>query len=121
MEYLDDNHLKVKASGKKGEIELDSDVVLVCVGKKTFSDGLGLEEIGVAKDKRGFVEVDSNYETNISGVFAIGDLIPGPMLAHKAEEDGVACVEQMNGIAAHIDYNLVPELYIRIPKLPVWV
>lgn len=117
VDYLDDNHLRVKASGKKGAIEIDSDVVLVCVGRKPFSEGLGLDEIGVTKDTRGFVQVDGNYQTNISGVFAIGDLIPGPMLAHKAEEDGVACVERMNGIAAHVDYNLVPGVVYTHPEV----
>ena len=117
VDYLDDNHLRVKASGKKGAIEIDSDVVLVCVGRKPFSEGLGLDEIGVTKDTRGFVQVDGNYQTNISGVFAIGDLIPGPMLAHKAEEDGVTCVERMNGIAAHVDYNLVPGVVYTHPEV----
>ena len=76
-----------------------------------------MDEIGVTKDTRGFVQVDGNYQTNISGVFAIGDLIPGPMLAHKAEEDGVACVERMNGIAAHVDYNLVPGVVYTHPEV----
>jgi dihydrolipoamide dehydrogenase len=113
---LDQNSLKVIAAGKV-KIELDCDVVLVCVGRRPYSDGLGLDEVGVKKDKRGFVSVDSNFQTSIAGVYAIGDLIPGPMLAHKAEEEGVAAVERMQGHHAHVDYTLVPGVVYTHPEI----
>ncbi len=112
----DPKSLKVLASGKE-KIELDCDVVLVCVGRRPFGDGLGLEEIGVKKDQRGFVQVDSNFQTNIKGVYAIGDLVPGPMLAHKAEEDGIAAVERMHGMHTHVDYTLVPGVVYTHPEI----
>lgn len=117
VSYLDDNTLKVVAEGKKGAVEIECDVVLVSVGRRPFSDGLGLDEAGVVRNDRGFVEVDHNYQTNVPGIYAIGDLIPGPMLAHKAEEDGVACVERMCNIAAHVDYNLVPGVVYTHPEV----
>ena len=117
VEYLNDNQLKLTGSGKKGSVGIECDVVLVSVGRKPFADGLGLEQVGILRDERGFVAVDDNYQTNIQGIYAIGDLIPGPMLAHKAEEDGVACVERMNGIAAHVDYNLVPGVVYTHPEV----
>lgn len=117
VEYLNDNQLKLTGSGKKGSVEIECDVVLVSVGRKPFADGLGLEQVGILRDERGFVAVDDNYQTNIQGIYAIGDLIPGPMLAHKAEEDGVACVERMHGIAAHVDYNLVPGVVYTHPEV----
>src|SRR5689334_17079801 len=87
---------------------LETDVVLVAIGRRPYTDGLGLEALGVARDKRGFITVNERFETSVAGVFAIGDCVPGPMLAHKAHEDGVACVEQMVGQHAHVDYLRVP-------------
>lgn len=117
VEYINDNQLLVKASGKKGTTEIHCDVVLVCVGRKPFSEGLGLEQLGIFKDDRGFVVVDENFQTNVADVYAIGDLIPGPMLAHKAEEDGIACVERIKGMAAHVNYNLVPGVVYTHPEV----
>ncbi len=96
---------------------LDVDVVLVAVGRRAFAEGLGAREVGVAFDERGRIVVNERFETSVAGIYAIGDCIPGPMLAHKAEEDGVAAVEMMAGQAAHVDYDLVPNVIYTFPEL----
>ena len=104
------------AAGGKAE-ELKADVVLVAIGRRPYTQGLGLEALGVAMDKRGFIQVDEDYQTSVNGIYAIGDAIPGPMLAHKAEEDGIAAVEIMAGEAAHVDYDLVPGIVYTWPEV----
>jgi dihydrolipoamide dehydrogenase len=117
VSYVDDCSLKVQATGKSTNLEIDCDTVLVAVGRRPFSEGLGLQEAGIEKDERGFVKVDSHFQTNVNGIYAIGDLIEGPMLAHKAEEDGVACVEGMAGMAVHHDYSRVPSVVYTHPEV----
>lgn len=95
---------------------LEADIVLVAVGRKPYSDGLGLEELGIEKDKRGFVVVNEHYQTKYPNIFAIGDLIPGPMLAHKAEEEGVAVAENLAGLAGHVNYETVPSVIYTWPE-----
>jgi len=105
---------------KGGEAEtLSGDYVLVAIGRRPFTDGLGLESVGVTPDKRGFIETD-HFKTSAPGVWAIGDVIHGPMLAHKAEEDAVACIELIAGKAGHVDYNLVPSVVYTAPEV-AWV
>jgi dihydrolipoamide dehydrogenase len=100
---------------------LTADVVLVAIGRRPHSAGLGLAAAGVATDKAGRVLVDTkSYETNVPGVFAIGDLIAGPMLAHKAEEEGIACVESMAGLAGHVNYKTIPNVIYTHPEV-AWV
>lgn len=101
----------------EGSEPIVADKVLVAVGRKANSQGLGLEAAGVAVDERGRVVVDDKFATNVPGVYAIGDLIAGPMLAHKASEDGVALVELLAGRAAAVDYNLVPSVVYTEPEL----
>jgi len=103
------------AAGGKSE-ELKADVVLVSVGRSPTTMGLGLDKLGVNIDKRGFVQADKTFATNVTGIHAIGDCIPGPMLAHKASEDGVACVEMMAGHHAEVDYNTVPGVVYTWPE-----
>ena len=114
---------KVKLTIKdviNGNIEkLESDVVLVAVGRKPNTNGLGLKELGLEIDKHGFINTNSNFETSLPNIYAIGDVIKGPMLAHKAEEDGVAAVEIINGEAGHVDYNLVPGIIYTSPEVAV--
>uniref|UniRef100_A0A832I1A2 Dihydrolipoyl dehydrogenase n=1 Tax=Eiseniibacteriota bacterium TaxID=2212470 RepID=A0A832I1A2_UNCEI len=93
------------------------DVLLVAVGRRPYTEGLGAREAGVALDERGRVVVDAHYRTSVPGIFAIGDVIAGPMLAHKAEEEGVACVERMAGIAGHVNYDCVPNVVYTWPEL----
>ncbi|HTR96420.1 MAG TPA: dihydrolipoyl dehydrogenase [Candidatus Acidoferrales bacterium] len=104
------------ASGGDASAET-CDVLLVAVGRRPFTAGLGAAEAGVRLDARGRIEVDERYETSVPGIFAIGDVIAGPMLAHKAEEEGIACVERMSGIAAHVRYDCVPNVVYTWPEL----
>ena len=99
--------------------ELEADVALVSVGRKPNTNGLGLEKLSLKIDKHGFIETNENFQTSISNIYAIGDVIKGPMLAHKAEEDGVAAVEIINGEAGHVDYNLVPGIIYTSPEVAV--
>jgi len=93
------------------------DRVLMAVGRRPFTDGLGLDEIGVVRDRRGFIEVDEHFKTNVDGVYAIGDVIGGAMLAHKAEEEGVALAEMLKTGVGHIDYNTVPAIVYTHPEV----
>lgn len=103
---------------KGGDKEtIEADVVLVSIGRKPYTEGLGLDKVGVKTNERGFIPVDGHFETNVKGIYAIGDVIPGPMLAHKAEEDGVAAAENMAGQKGHVDYNLVPGVVYTWPEV----
>ncbi|MES2894812.1 MAG: dihydrolipoyl dehydrogenase [Pseudomonadota bacterium] len=98
---------------------LTADYVLLAIGRRPYTEGLGLESVGVVPDKRGFIPTD-HFKTSAPGVWAIGDAILGPMLAHKAEEDAVACIEMIAGKWAHVDYNLVPSVVYTSPEV-AWV
>ena len=100
-----------------GKTESEFDKVLVAVGRRPFTDGLGLKEAGVTLDERGRIPVDENFETNIRGIYAIGDVVPGLMLAHKAEEEGVAAAERMAGNAGHVNYDVIPSVVYTHPEL----
>ncbi|XP_056645965.1 dihydrolipoyl dehydrogenase, mitochondrial [Diorhabda carinulata] len=99
---------------------LECDVLLVCVGRRPFTEGLGLDEMGIAKDQKGRIPVNSHFQTVVPSIYAIGDCIHGPMLAHKAEDEGVACVEGIQGGPVHIDYNCVPSVIYTHPEVG-WV
>jgi len=101
----------------KENISLEADAVLIATGRIPNTKNIGLEGLGIKFSEKGQVLVNKNFETNIPNVYAIGDIIPGPMLAHKAEEDGIAAVEIMNGIAGHVDYNLVPGIVYTSPEV----
>ena len=109
--------LQIKEQLNSNEEKLQADAVLVAVGREPNTQNLGLSDIGLKLDKKGFIETDENFETNISNIYAIGDVIKGPMLAHKAEEDAVALVELINNEAGHIDYNLVPNIIYTSPEV----
>ena len=111
--------LSVKDTDTNSLKQIDADVVLIAVGRKPNTSGLGLEELGLATDKHGFIEINNKFESSIKNIYAIGDVIKGPMLAHKAEEDGVAAVELINGEAGHVDYNLVPGIIYTAPEVAV--
>ena len=98
-------------------VELPADIVLVAVGRRPFTEGLGLEKIGVALDEKKRVQVDAHLRTTVPGIWAIGDVVAGPMLAHKAEEDGVAVAEWIAGRAGHVDWNLVPGIIYTDPEV----
>ncbi|MCL2429137.1 MAG: dihydrolipoyl dehydrogenase [Alphaproteobacteria bacterium] len=94
-----------------------ADVVLLAIGRRAITDGLGLSEIGVAVDERGRVRTDAHYATNVPGIYAIGDVIAGPMLAHKAEEEGVALAERLAGQAGHVNYGAIPGVVYTWPEV----
>jgi dihydrolipoamide dehydrogenase len=97
--------------------ELKADIVLLSIGRRPYADGVGLAEAGVAMDERGRVKTDERYATNVAGVYAIGDAVAGPMLAHKAEEEGVALAEQLAGQAGHVNYGVIPGVVYTWPEV----
>ena len=97
--------------------ELAADVVLLAIGRRPYTEGLGLEELGVTVDERGFIEVDHRFETRVPGIYAIGDCIPGPMLAHKAEDEGSICAEILAGQSGQIDHDRVPGVVYTWPEI----
>ncbi len=125
--YLGHKVTKVETKGKevtvvaetpKGEdLELKGDYCLVSIGRKPYTDGLGLENVGVKVSERGQIEVDDHLKTNIDNIWAIGDVVKGAMLAHKAEEEGVFVAEQMAGQKPHINYNLIPGVVYTWPEV----
>ncbi|MGE0501131.1 MAG: dihydrolipoyl dehydrogenase [Rhizobiaceae bacterium] len=98
-------------------VALEADVVLVATGRKPYTEGLGLEEAGVAIDERGRVKTDAHLSTNVEGIWAIGDVIAGPMLAHKAEDEGVAVAEIIAGQAGHVNYDVIPGVVYTSPEI----
>jgi len=111
----DQVRVTLETQGKTSEESFDR--VLVAVGRRPFAEGLGAPEVGVALDERGRIKVDGRYATNVPGVYAIGDVIAGPMLAHKSEEEGVAAVEMIAGLAGHVNYEAVPNVVYTRPEL----
>ena len=101
----------------KGIDPIKCDRVLLSAGRKPNVEGLGLEHIGVNTDQRGFIQVDAHFQTSVAGIYAIGDVIPGPMLAHKAEHEGVACVEQLVTGYGHVNYNVIPGVVYTDPEI----
>jgi dihydrolipoamide dehydrogenase len=104
------------AAGGDAE-ELVCDTVLLSVGRRPYTEGLGLEKAGVKTDNRGFVEIDDDFRTSVPGIYAIGDCVRGPMLAHKAEDEGIACAEIIAGQTAHIDYDAIPGIVYTWPEV----
>jgi dihydrolipoamide dehydrogenase len=112
--------LKVKvepAAGGGAPETMDADVVLVAIGRVPFTEGLGLDALGVKTDNRGRVVIDPHFQTNVAGIYAIGDVIAGPMLAHKAEEEGVAVAEVLAGQAGHVNYDVIPNVVYTYPEI----
>jgi dihydrolipoamide dehydrogenase len=96
---------------------IEADVVLVAIGRVPYTDGLGLDEAGVKKDNRGRVVTDAHFATNVKGIYAIGDVIAGPMLAHKAEDEGLAVAEILAGQAGHVNYDVIPNVVYTFPEI----
>ncbi|MBS0621635.1 MAG: dihydrolipoyl dehydrogenase [Verrucomicrobia bacterium] len=108
----------VKIENAQGKIEeQEAEVMLVCIGRKPYSEGLGLEAVGIQKDRRGYVQIDSNFRTAVPHIYAIGDLVDGPMLAHKASEEGVAVAELIAGKRPHINYMAIPTVIYTHPEV----
>ena len=113
----------VTAAGKTCTIQMEGaepitcDRVLIAVGRKPCTDNLGLADAGVQTDKRGFIQVNAGYQTTATGVYAVGDVIGGAMLAHKAEEEGIACIEKMATGHSHINYGTIPAVIYTQPEI----
>jgi dihydrolipoamide dehydrogenase len=113
-----DSEVIVNFSEKNGNKNtLNSDVVLISVGRRAYTDKLNLKKIGVNLDQKGRIKVDKNFKTNISNIYAIGDVIDGPMLAHKAEEEGIAVAELISGKAGHVNYDIIPGVIYTSPEV----
>jgi dihydrolipoyl dehydrogenase len=113
--------VSVTAENKAAEtLSLKGDVLLVAVGRRPYTDGLGLDAVGVKLDERGRVAVDTDFRTNVPSIYAVGDVIAGPMLAHKAMDEAVACVERMAGRRSHITYEAIPWIVYTWPEI-AWV
>jgi dihydrolipoamide dehydrogenase len=111
--------LKVSVEPAKGGTAetIEADVVLVAIGRVPCTDGLGLDAVGVKRDERGRVATDAHFATNVRGIYAIGDAIAGPMLAHKAEDEGVAVAEILAGQAGHVNYDVIPNVVYTAPEI----
>ncbi|HEV2047024.1 MAG TPA: dihydrolipoyl dehydrogenase [Chthoniobacterales bacterium] len=114
---IDNGRVTATATKGKEELKFDADKVLVSVGRRPFSEGLGAEKIGVDFDEKKRIKIDKNFRTNVDGIYAIGDVIAGPMLAHKAEDEGIACVETISGKAGHINYDAIAGIIYTNPEL----
>jgi dihydrolipoamide dehydrogenase len=118
---IDPSGAKLKASVEPaagGTAEaIEADVALIAIGRVPYTQGLGLDGVGVALDNRGRVAVDAHYATNVAGIYAIGDVIAGPMLAHKAEDEGIAVAEIIAGHAGHVNYDVIPNVIYTFPEV----
>ena len=108
--------LTVQAAPGGSPEKMQADIVLLSIGRRPFINGLGLKEAGIALDERGRVVTDEKFQTNVPGIYAIGDVIKGAMLAHKAEEEGAVCAEMIAGQSGHIDYDAIPGVVYTWPE-----
>ncbi|KUG02404.1 dihydrolipoamide dehydrogenase [hydrocarbon metagenome] len=113
----DADALKITVQGKKGIIEVPADIILQAGGRRPYTEGLGLEKLGIDIDASGFIKVNSSFSTNVEGIYAIGDVIGGFMLAHAASEEGIAAVENMAGHNTRVHYHAVPGCVFSIPEI----
>ncbi|VDK73223.1 unnamed protein product [Onchocerca ochengi] len=114
--------IKINVESAKGGIPktLEADIVLVAIGRRPYTEGLGVENVGIKLDSKGRIPVSERFQTSVPSIFAIGDVIAGPMLAHKAEDEGILCVEGMTGGTTHLDYNCIPSVIYTHPEV-AWV
>ena len=109
--------VKIEPAAGGAAETIEADVVLVCIGRVPYTEGLGLKEAGVALDNRGRVQIDPHFATTVKGIYAIGDVVAGPMLAHKAEDEGVAVAEIIAGQAGHVNYDVIPGVVYTTPEV----
>src|SRR2546430_1869563 len=114
---VENGHVIASAEKANEKLTFEADKVLVSVGRKPFSEGLGAEKVGVEFDERKRIKIDKHFRTNVEGIYAIGDVIAGPMLAHKAEDEGIACVEIIAGKFGHVNYDAIPGIIYTNPEL----
>jgi dihydrolipoamide dehydrogenase len=108
-------YIYIKNAGAKSEVS--ADIVLIATGRRAYTQGLGLENIGITTDKLGRIPIDQHLQTKVPGIYAIGDVIEGPMLAHKGEEEGVAVVETIIGEGGHVNYFAIPNVVYTHPEI----
>jgi len=111
------NGTAITATGPSGELRLSGDALLICIGRRPYTEGLGLENVGIEKDAKGFVPIDASFRTAQPNIFAIGDLVEGPMLAHKASEEGIAVAELIAGHRPTLDYLSIPNVAYTHPEV----
>ena len=110
--------VEIDTTNKNGKkIKFESDIVLISVGRKPYTKNLNIEKVGVKLDKKKRIIVNKNFQTNIQNIFAIGDVIEGPMLAHKAEEEGIAVAELISGQSGHVNYDVIPGVIYTSPEV----
>src|SRR5207302_4785551 len=114
---IDNGRVAATATKGKEELKFEADKVLVSVGRRPFSEGLGAEKVDVEFDEKKRIKIDNHFRTNVEGIYAIGDVIAGPMLAHKAEDEGIACAEIIAGKAGHINYDAIAGIIYTNPEL----
>jgi dihydrolipoamide dehydrogenase len=107
----------IKKNSDNSKHTLESDIVLVATGRKPFFDGMGIKELGVNVSEKGHIETDDKWRTNVDGIYAIGDAIQGPMLAHKAEDEGIAAAEVIAGKHGHVNYSVIPGVIYTSPEV----
>jgi dihydrolipoamide dehydrogenase len=112
-----DKGVVIETTNKDSKNKIEADVVLISVGRKPYTDKLNLEKIGVNLDKKGKIKVNKNFETSVKNIYAIGDVIDGPMLAHKAEEEGIAVAELIAGQSGHVNYDVIPGVIYTSPEV----
>jgi dihydrolipoamide dehydrogenase len=121
VQSVDASKSKAKVTYKlrkdDSEHDMDADVVLVATGRRPYTDGLGLDALGIEMSQRGQIKTDAHWQTNVKGIYAIGDCIDGPMLAHKAEDEGMACAEVIAGKAGHVNYGVIPGVIYTHPEV----
>ena len=121
VQKVDTSKTKAKVTYKlrknNSEHVVEADVVLVATGRKPYTEGLGLNALGIEMTQRGQIEVDAQWQTNIPGIYAIGDVIEGPMLAHKAEDEGLAAADQIAGHYGHVNYSVIPGVIYTHPEV----
>jgi dihydrolipoamide dehydrogenase len=114
---IDDGGATAIATKGNEELKFEADKILVSVGRKPFSEGLGAEKAGVEFDDKKRIKIDNHFRTSVEGIYAIGDVVAGPMLAHKAEDEGIACVENIAGKSGHVNYDVIPGIIYTNPEL----
>src|SRR4030081_349507 len=114
---IDNGRATAMATKGNEELKSEADKVLVSVGRRPFAEGVGAEKVGVEVDEKKRIKVDGHFRTNVEGIYAIGDVIAGPMLAHKAEDEGIACVETIAGKSGHVNYEVIPGIIYTNPEL----
>ena len=114
---LEDGRIVLRAEQKGEEVTFEAEKVLVSVGRRPFTDKLGLDNAGIETDEKGRIPINGRFETSVQGIYAIGDVTVGPMLAHKAEEEGVACMEMIAGQSGHVNYAVIPNVIYTDPEI----